>query len=248
MRFTRSIPVVFASFVLPCLPSATSCRGESTLTTADGDAATGPGGSRGEGGASNSSGGGGGFGGTSGSTSGRAGAGTEGGMISRCVNARQWAPGIDECDGGYLHRSSSERCPTPDWDEGQGGQTSGEECGRDADCAPGTHCVAAPWFTTDCITPECVTDADCALGSICVCAPGYVLGESSREVAFGVCVRAGCFSDADCAGGALCMSPLSRDEATEFHCQSSADECRSPEDCDSDLERCEHDGSRFTCL
>jgi hypothetical protein len=149
----------------------------------------------------------------------------EGGTTSSCSNPREWAPGIDECDGGYLHRKSSERCPTPDWDEFQGGRSSvGDECSRDADCNTGMHCVARPGWTTDCIAPECMTDADCAVGSVCVCAPGYVLGDSYREVAFGVCVQARCTTDADCGTGLLCVSSLPIDEASEFRCQSSADE------------------------
>ena len=149
----------------------------------------------------------------------------EGGTNSNCTNAKPWAPGIDECDGGYVHRKSAEHCPTPEWDESQGGRSSGgEECSLDADCTTGTHCVARPGWTTDCITPECMTDADCALGSVCVCAPGYLLGDSYREVAFGICVHAGCTTDAECGTGLLCVSSLPVDEYSEFRCQSGADE------------------------
>jgi hypothetical protein len=186
---------------------------------------------------------------TGGSTTG--GNGTGGLVVAPCNAGRPWAPGIDLCEGEYVHRHTVERCPEPEWDSGEGGRSEDvTECVKDADCPNGTHCVAAPGYTTDCIAPQCETDEDCDGGFICVCAPGYELGETGREVSFGTCVRAACRSDAVCPPPYQCSSPMDFDDLDGFHCQTSRDNCWGDGNCNPSEgnDDCIWQTDRFDCF
>jgi hypothetical protein len=54
-------------------------------------------------------------------------------------------------------------------------------------------------------------------------------------VTLGVCTPATCRTDADCTSPSLCIGQVSgtcgRFPASEWHCQSPADECNGPGDC-----------------
>jgi hypothetical protein len=154
-----------------------------------------------------------------GGASGSAGADGMAGMPNvPCAMARPWAPGIELCAEGYLHRLGPAECPEPPWPMEPAPAGGGEECNTDADCSPDTHCVAPPQSTTECLAAPCQSDADCGEGSACVCQPGYRLGETGEEIAFGRCVLAQCESDAGCPSGSLCVSAFDGDDPDSFRC------------------------------
>ena len=114
-----------------------------------------------------------------------------------------------------------------------------DPCAVDTDCTamPNGYCVTYPTSaplgppsrTTVC-EYACVTDADCSDGRFCACDGGYYLSKiDDAPVPLGICAQGDCALDADCGRELLCVAPVnnpcSTQPATQFHCQSPADEC-----------------------
>jgi hypothetical protein len=100
-----------------------------------------------------------------------------------------------------------------------------EQCSSDADCtsAPGGVCQKRIHFAR-CEYQNCFADSDCEGGKRCACS-------SSRNV----CVPASCSADADCGAGQECRLETGCFEGPMgYHCSTSADSCRSREDCGGD--------------
>jgi len=170
-------------------------------------------------------------------------------------------------ESSFVHRPEPLGCPAPPrlsepLPELDGCTSCG--CTQDMECGPGGYCLSLvdEGYETyyDCYYP-CVSDSDCDSGEICACEP------MSRTVdggsgGLGVCVAATCASDQDCPANQFCSSaikPTTCDSygywATQFSCQTSADECFGPEECHGvfefgdqyDVCRPASDGTKLVC-
>jgi hypothetical protein len=148
------------------------------------------------------------------------------------------APGLEQCEGGLVHRVASATCEselpraglTCDLDPGAGA------CDEDVDCVDQGNgfCEAVYGGAGGFCTCQygCLDDAECGAGAVCVC--GSPVGR---------CAPAGCASDADCAQGSLCVSfAICDGSAPGFACVAAADECLVASDCGtSGFELCTFD-------
>jgi hypothetical protein len=182
----------------------------------------------------------GGSGGTSGATST---GGSGGGVPQGCVSARYYAPGIEECDGEFVHRKAMAACPLPERIEdsgsgGEGGAPFNVLCDGDDDCTERAngYCIRSnhvPLSRVDCVY-GCETDDDCGASEVCSCGTREH-ASTAAMVTLGQCVKSSCATDDDCSGGALCIATLSRgcgySWPGSFNCETPADECRGGDDC-----------------
>jgi hypothetical protein len=230
-----------------------------------GRGAGGTGGNGGAGGVITPAGGVGGSDGGIGGTAGRAGAGM-GGSAGRqpdpegCAAATSYSPTLWSCEGGFVHRPVPGACPVPD-DDGQGVADAG--AGPVASCEVDAHCDERPngRCVVDNPLPEvatsiyciyaCAGDADCAVGQVCSCEGTFVSNGTGKAITIGVCRPGTCGSDGDCAADSLCISPVysfcGTPRPNQYHCQTPADECRGPEDCDGSS-YCEYQEGHFVCM
>jgi hypothetical protein len=125
----------------------------------------------------------------------------------------------------------------------------GSPCETDADCGSNGYCALSVFDYFECVEAECQTDADCPEGRICAC------NDVSEVGGLGKCHVASCTTDGDCEGRALCVSPMYHGgcygtETSQFHCQSTADECWGTDTCAGNPGECARDqaSSRFVCI
>jgi hypothetical protein len=198
-------------------------------------------------------------GGVIGGEGGEAGGGDSPPPLGECRSPSAYSPGLELCEGGFVHRPAAVSCSLPprDPDIGVPGtpvkETRGDgvitNCIWDADCGDGRYCVtvgaqAAPPddgcvdIVRYCVDP-CEVAADCPTGNICVC-DREVRAATQEVIPLGRCVPASCAADGDCAGGALCVAPYQStlprkmaesDHVGSFRCQTAADECWGPTTC-----------------
>ncbi len=211
----------------------------------------GTGGADGSGGSVNASGGS--ANATGGSTQGSGGSTSTGGATSStggssavvsCENPIDVGGGFVRCDAGQVHRASPGSCPS----EVPRAEQIGDPmlcsvemgcCSFDADCAgPNQYCASSSGLELgpSCQT-GCIEDADCGAGMICLCG----------DLPMGQCVSAQCKVDDDCSGDLLCTNWVTDDGCgarVEFACQTPADECGGPGDCQEGQECILVDGFR----
>jgi hypothetical protein len=199
-------------------------------------------------------------GGGKGSTSGATSTGGSGGGVPQgCMSARPYAPGIEACDGEFVHRKAVAACPLPErladgGSGGQGGAPTDFVCDSDDDCfdRANGYCiqtVSVPSPRVECVY-ACETDADCGEAEVCSCGTMRRHPSIASTVTLGRCVKSTCATDDDCSGGALCIATLSRQCGDTwpgpFHCQTPADECRGGVDCGL-AGLCHYFTDRFSC-
>src|SRR5689334_5044992 len=182
-----------------------------------GDGASGGPGAAGGSGGSSTVGGKGGTGGTGGSTTPTAGAAGRMPTGPGCTPAGAFAPGVEACEGGFVHRTSASACELSTRvgtgggvEELPGGAGTGSgvalpvpPCDDDYDCTelPNGYCIRN-WYGHAVCQYACASDADCGAGAVCSCSPGIhssILDGSPVWTA--ECVTASCATDSDCVAG-----------------------------------------------
>lgn len=180
--------------------------------------------------------------------------GSSGAAAATCEGALPYAPGIEYCDSGYVHRVRAEACPLPERRSeagsdggagGEGGATASAPpvCEVDTDCTvrPNGYCVRPPPPRPSQLNPgapplpapvciyACSVDTDCDAGSLCACDPGYYGSVIDGEpLALGTCVVGACVTDGDCARGLLCVAPVS--DVCRARAKATNFHCQRPED------------------
>jgi len=160
--------------------------------------------------------------------------------------------GFVQCSDGTKARVAAKACDTNQLAPACEGTESSTSCLSDADCSAAPHgrClhleqnVGGSWTGCDC-TYACAGDADCDAGEVCVCAG--VDGDSH-------CVPTACTTNDDCAGADCALSVYDDGcfVTSSLQCRSGEDECRTVEDCPSDVFNVEcavdDGGDHFACL